>query len=243
MFSKSSPALALAGVFVLAGCAESPVESDLSTLETAGLTASETVLESRAPAPGAAISAETALNNRAPAPGTTSIVEIVVGATEAAEPEFTLLLAAIGYIAETHPESPLVAGLFDRNQYTVFAPTDQAFENLVTAVAPLLDADILAAEGPFAAIDALLGAGTIEAVVSYHVTNGRRAANSVLPPGRSPQPRKIQTLLSGASFNVSSGGLITAVGNTATLVAADLSASNGIIHVIDAVILPVDLGL
>jgi uncharacterized surface protein with fasciclin (FAS1) repeats len=37
--------------------------------------------------------------------------------------------------------------------------------------------------------------------------------------------------------------MITAVGNTANIVQANISASNGIIHVIDAVILPVDLGL
>jgi uncharacterized surface protein with fasciclin (FAS1) repeats len=235
MFNKSSGALAMAGVLVLAGCADSLVEPNLSAPETA--------FESLALAPSAASNAETAFESRAPAPGAASIAEIVVGATEAAEPEFTLLLAAIGYIAETNPESALVAGLFDRSQYTVFAPTDQAFVDLVTAVSPLLDAGILAADGPFAAIDALLGAGTIEAVVSYHVTNGRRAANSVLPPGRSPRPRTIQTLLSGATFNVSSGGLITAVGNTASIVATNISASNGIVHVIDAVILPIDLGL
>ena len=153
---------------------------------------------------------------------------------------FSLLLAAVGYIAEENPESALVAGLLNNDQYTVFAPTDAAFEALVAAVADLLDPDILENEGPFAAIDALLGEGTIEAVVSYHVTDGRRSSRSVLP--RSGE-RKINTLLEGASFSVSSTGMIDAVGSDAQIAPADVSASNGIIHVIDAVLLPIDLGL
>jgi transforming growth factor-beta-induced protein len=153
---------------------------------------------------------------------------------------FSLLLAAVGYIADTNPGSPIIAGLLDSDQYTVFAPTDDAFLNLVAAVESLLDPDILADEGPFAAIDDLLGFGTIEAVVSYHVTEGRRAANSVVPRRN---VRTIETMLEGATFSVSTAGMITAVGNTAMIVQPNISASNGIIHVIDAVILPVDLGL
>ena len=173
-------------------------------------------------------------SRRAPAPGGMTIAEI-------ADAEgFTLLLGAVNYIAETNPESPLVAGLLDRNQYTVFAPTDDAFVALVEAVAGNLDPDILEQDGPFAAIDAWLGMGTIEAVVSYHVTEGRRASNSVVPKNND---RVIETLLEGATFSVSSDAMITAVGNTAMIEAADISASNGIIHVISAVILPVDLGL
>ena len=44
---------------------------------------------------------------------------------------FTLLLAAVGYIAETNPSSLIVADILDVSQSTVFAPTDQAFLNLV----------------------------------------------------------------------------------------------------------------
>lgn len=171
---------------------------------------------------------------RAPAPGGQTIAEI------AEEAGFSLLLAAVGYIAETNPESGLVAGLLDRSQLTVFAPTDDAFIALVEAVAPLLDPEVLDQDGPFAAIDDLLGLGTIEAVVSYHVTEGRRAANSVVPRRG---VRTIETLLEGASFGVDPAGMITAVGSTAGIGPANISASNGIIHVIDAVLLPIDLGL
>ncbi len=168
----------------------------------------------------------------APAPGDASIAEIVVASTEAEEPQFTLLLAALEYTGLT--------GVFTGGeQYTVFAPTDEAFINLVTAVAGLLDPDVLDEDGPFAAIDDLLGEGTVANVLLYHVAEGRRAAISVVPPVR---PRTITTLL-GATFSVDRNAKIIAVGNTANIVAADISASNGIIHVINAVILPIDLGL
>ena len=174
------------------------------------------------------------LSNRAPAPGNQTIAEVADAAG------FNLLLAAVGYIAETNPESAIVARLLDNSQLTVFAPTDEAFLNLVDAVSDLLDEDILDEQGPFAAIDALLGEGTIEAVVSYHVTEGRRASNSVVPRNGI---RIIKTQLEGAVFSVSTAAEITAVGNTAQIVTPNVTASNGIIHVIDAVILPVDLGL
>jgi uncharacterized surface protein with fasciclin (FAS1) repeats len=168
----------------------------------------------------------------APAPGGMTIAEI-------AEAEgFTLLLAAIGYIVETNPESELVAGLLDRSQLTVFAPTDQAFIDLVTVLDNAFDE--FDANDPFGSIDELLGAGTVEAVVSYHVTEGRRASNSVVPPRGE---RVIETLLEGATFSVTTDAEILAVGNTASIVLPNVSASNGIIHVINAVILPVDLGL
>ena len=51
--------------------------------------------------------------------------------------------------------------------------------------------------------------------------------------------RKIETLL-GENFYVYPNASIQAIGNTANITVADISASNGIIHVIDTVILPID---
>ncbi|MFU8842005.1 MAG: fasciclin domain-containing protein, partial [Nitriliruptoraceae bacterium] len=76
-------------------------------------------------------------------------------------------------------------------------------------------------------------------VLQYHVAEGRRAANSVVPRNGE---RTVTTLL-GATFSVDTDAEITAVGNSAQIIAPNISASNGIIHVIDAVILPVDLEL
>ena len=206
---------------------------------------SDADLETSPLAPEVAMDRQNPNSSRAPAKGSMSIAEIVTASAEnevLEEREFTLLLAAIEYIAATNPSSELLEGLFNKDQYTVFAPKDQAFLDLVDAVAGELDPAVLENEGPFAAIDDFLGFGTIEAVVSYHVTEGRRAANSVIPPNRD---RTIETLLTGATFSVDSDGMITAVGNTASidLDMANISASNGIIHAIDAVILPIVLDL
>lgn len=166
----------------------------------------------------------------APAPGDDSIADIVVASATADEPEFTLLLAALEYTGLT--------GVFTGGeQYTVFAPTDEAFVNLVGLLSDDLDGDLLEEDGPFAAIDDLLGEGTVTKVLLYHVAEGRRAANSVVPPVR---PRTITTLL-GETFSVNSAGVITDIaGQEAKIVAANISASNGIIHVIDTVLLPLE---
>jgi uncharacterized surface protein with fasciclin (FAS1) repeats len=115
-----------------------------------------------------------------------------------------------------------------KDQYTVFAPTNDAFYALYTALST-----------PTATVNEItdLPADLVLNVLLYHVTEGRRAANSVVPP---VNDREIETLLN-VSFKVKSDGMITAVGNTANIVAADFSASNGIIHVIDSVILPIEL--
>lgn len=169
---------------------------------------------------------KSAENSKAVKKGDATIADIVVASTEAEEPQFTLLLAALEYTGLTS----VFAGT---DQYTVFAPTDQAFLDLVAATG-------VDPNDPFTAIDAALGEGTVANVLLYHVTDGRRAANSVLPKNEG-QMKTIETLLEGATFNVDKYGMISAVGNTANIVAPNISASNGIIHVIDAVILPVEL--
>ena len=175
----------------------------------------------------------TEADKRAPAPGNQTIADIVVEAASAEEDaEFTLLLAALEYTGLT--------GVFtDGDQYTVFAPVDQAFLNLVEALSGDLDSAILENEGPFAAIDDLLGEGAVANVLRYHVVEGRRAANSVVPPRN---PRNITTLL-GATFSVDRNGVITDIAGQVVNFVEDginISASNGIIHVIDTVLLPLE---
>lgn len=153
----------------------------------------------------------------APAPGDVSIAEIAIGAN------FTELVGALSYV-----DAKLDAGLIDlflngTDQYTVFAPNNEAFKGLYGALG----------------IDGItdLSAELVLDVLLYHVAEGRRAANSVVPPVRD---RTISTLL-GSSFTVNSDGVITDIaGQTVNIVAADISASNGIIHVIDTVLLPLE---
>ena len=149
-----------------------------------------------------------------------SIAEIAL----ADDGEFDELVSALSYV-----DAELGTGLVDMflngtDQYTVFAPTDAAFEALydMLQVNDITEVD----------------AQTVLNVLLYHVTEGRRAANSVVPP---VNPRTIETLLEGATFSVDMNGKIWAVGNSAMIVAPNVPASNGIIHVINAVILPITL--
>ncbi len=154
---------------------------------------------------------------RSLAPGDKSIAAIAI------EAGFSELVGALVYVDNNVMPSPGLVNLFlnGTDQYTVFAPTNDAFKNLYTALGVEKISDLPA--------DLVLN------VLLYHVTEGRRAANSVVPPVKD---RTIETLL-GSTFTVSSHGMITAVGNTASIVKADISASNGVIHVIDTVILPI----
>ncbi|MBF6641156.1 fasciclin domain-containing protein [Flavobacterium sp. J49] len=193
-------ALALAAFISFGFTSCSPEESNVDNSTASKLTIKETL---------------DALN-RAPAPGQTSIAGIAVGAG------FNELVSALVYV-DTELDTELV-NLFANgtDQYTVFAPTDQAFQNLYAA----LNVDGITD----------LPAPLVRDVLLYHVTEGRRAANSVVPKRGT---REITTLL-GSSFSVTPTGSINAIGNTANITAANISASNGIIHVIDTVILPIN---
>lgn len=148
-----------------------------------------------------------------------TIAEIVVSfASDDENPQFTLLLAALNYAG--------ITSMFtESKKYTVFAPTDAAFENF-------LGNNSLTDFTP----------EQVASILSYHVTNGKRFSNSVVPKKK---PRKIKTLL-GPSIFVDSSAMIDTNdddtnANAAILVGAglfDIPASNGVIHVIDEVLVP-----
>ena len=148
-------------------------------------------------------------------PGTSTIVEIVL----AADGEFDALQSAV-------VEAGLVDALNGGDQHTVFAPTDAAFVATFRAVLgnnALTEADVIGfieAGG----VDAGLGEGALANILLYHVTNGRRTSASVIA---APQYR----MLNGVAL--SRADLVTA-----GIVATDISASNGVIHVIGSVLLP-----
>ncbi|MDZ7669850.1 MAG: fasciclin domain-containing protein [Gammaproteobacteria bacterium] len=97
--------------------------------------------------------------------------------------------------------------------FTVFAPTDAAFAALPTGTL----------EGLLADPDALT------AVLTYHVVAGRTTAAQVAN-------LTSVTTLQGGDLSITSNDGVT-VGD-ANVTAADVEASNGIIHVIDAVLIP-----
>ncbi|HSO88490.1 MAG TPA: fasciclin domain-containing protein [Draconibacterium sp.] len=126
-------------------------------------------------------------------------------------------------------ESQGLMGVFEgTDQYTVFAPTDAAFEALF---AYLNENSIVLTDEQI--VNTLL----------YHVTDGRRAANSVLP-AKNGQMKTIATLL-GQTFKVNNTGVIytsskgmSSIVTTTPGATFNISASNGIIHVISAVLVP-----
>jgi uncharacterized surface protein with fasciclin (FAS1) repeats len=108
----------------------------------------------------------------------------------------------------------LVDALNGTRQLTVFAPTDEAF------VTTLGVADEAAA---IAAVNSL-PVDTLTNILLYHVTSGRRTSNSVLAAPR-------YEMLNGGTL---SRDQLAAAG----LAATDVSASNGIVHVLNHVLMP-----
>jgi uncharacterized surface protein with fasciclin (FAS1) repeats len=110
-----------------------------------------------------------------------------------------------------------VAGLADtlagKGPFTVFAPTDEAFKKL-----------------PSGALDALLkDTARLKAVLTYHLVAGYVAAKDI----KSGEVMTVQG--SAVTAVASSSGLRV---NGAHVKQADIAATNGVIHVIDAMIMP-----
>ena len=150
-------------------------------------------------------------------PGTDDIVTIAVE-----NGNFTTLVAAVGCA-----DPAVGAALASGEKYTVFAPTDGAF---------------LATLGVDASTVCTIPQDLLTTVLLYHVTEGRRFSNSVVP--RNMVPRTIETL-AGIPFQVESDlGIIDGNDDTDPSIVASLAninASNGVIHVVDQVLLPVNL--
>ncbi len=109
------------------------------------------------------------------------------------------------------------AGLVDtlkgKGPFTVFAPTDEAFAKI-----------------PKADLDALLkDQARLTKVLTYHVVPGKVMAADVL---KLKQARTVEG--SAVSIDTSNGVMV----DNARVIKTDIEASNGVIHVIDAVILP-----
>lgn len=110
----------------------------------------------------------------------------------------------------------LVTTLKGDGPFTVFAPTDDAFAKL-----------------PEGTVETLLkpeNRDQLVAVLTYHVVPGKVMAADVVSLSEA-------TTVNGADIEIQVDGEKVRI-NDATVVAADVSASNGVIHVIDTVILP-----
>ena len=121
---------------------------------------------------------------------------------------FNTLVTALG-------AADLAEMLSDEGPYTVFAPTDEAFAAL-----------------PEGLLDTLLlpeNKATLTEILSYHVVPGEvMAADVVTGPAATANGAELDL--------VSEGGTVTVNGTPVTT--ADVMASNGVIHVIDEVLVP-----
>ncbi len=133
----------------------------------------------------------------------------------AANPDFETLVAAV-------TAAGLVETLSGDGPFTVFAPTDDAFAAL-----------------PAGTVEGLLepaAKGDLTNVLLYHVVPGKVMSGDIAIGATS-----VGTALEGASVCVVLDGgvmLDDGSGMMANVVTADIEASNGVIHVIDKVILP-----
>ena len=149
---------------------------------------------------------------KAPAPAPSIVdVAIAVNSSGPFAGQFDTLIAAV-----LAADPAVVARLTAKRQSTVFAPTDAAFE--AVGLTP-------------ANVGTALDEATLTQILLYHVVNGRRDANDVLA---SSQLRTLQ----GGFLKQSAGSLYDNLGREARIIVTDVPAANGIIHAIDAVVLP-----
>lgn len=138
----------------------------------------------------------------AEAPNT--VVDIAIGS-----PDHTTLVAAV-------TAADLVGTLSGDGPFTVFAPTNAAFDAL-----------------PAGTVDTLLlpeNKDQLTGVLTYHVVAGNVMSGD-LTDGQ------VVTTLNGQTLTVSIKDGVVMI-NGATVVAADLAGTNGVVHVIDSVLLP-----
>jgi len=126
----------------------------------------------------------------------------------ATNPNFSTLLAAV-------QAADLVETLSGPGPFTVFAPTNEAFAKI-----PKADLDKLLADK-----------AALTKVLTYHVVAGRVPSSQVVTL------KQVKTV-EGQNVTIEvKGGRVILNGNS-TVTAVDVQASNGIIHVIDTVLLP-----
>jgi uncharacterized surface protein with fasciclin (FAS1) repeats len=146
--------------------------------------------------------------NKVILPADKNIVETAI----ASAPEFSILVEAV-------VAAGLDGTLSGAGPFTVFAPTNAAFADLLTELGVTKDA-------------LLANTTLLTSVLTYHVLPARVLKADVVPGA---QPNTVQ----GENFSISAGLVITDQNaRTANIAATDILTSNGVIHVIDRVILP-----
>lgn len=144
------------------------------------------------------------------------IVDLAVGSKD-----HTTLVAAVKAAA-------LVETLKSAGPFTVFAPTNDAFGKL-----------------PAGTVETLVkpeNKATLTAILTYHVVAGKFSATDVVAAIKAGNGTATLTTVQGGKLKASLKGSIVILtdekGGISTVIVADLNATNGVIHVIDTVVLP-----
>ena len=137
--------------------------------------------------------------------------------------DFDILVAAV--VATGYAGDPLNG----EDDFTVFAPIDNAFITLA-GNPPDMNDNGSNEDEVVGALVGLLGLDGIRNVLDYHVTEGVRNSRSVT------RARQI-TMLDGNTINAT-GGFVEAIGSDAEFVMTDVRLTDGMIHVIETVLLP-----
>lgn len=125
-------------------------------------------------------------------------------------PDFSILVQAV-------VKAGLVDALSGAGPFTVFAPTNQAFNALFATLGVSGIAD--------------LSAETLTPILLYHVVSGNVTASQVTSGS-------VPTLKEGSNISITVDGMGVKLNNSSKVIATDVQGANGIIHAIDAVILP-----
>ncbi len=135
--------------------------------------------------------------------------------------DHTTLVAAV-------KAADLVGTLQGKGPFTVFAPTNAAFDKL-----------------PMGTVELLLkpeNKTKLQGVLTYHVLDGKFSAKDIMKAIKKGKGKAEFTTVNGAKLMVMMDGeslrLKDSAGNIATVTIADVNQSNGVIHVVDTVLLP-----
>jgi uncharacterized surface protein with fasciclin (FAS1) repeats len=161
------------------------------------------------------------------------LLTILIGGFLSASAQKTVVDVAVGSKAHTTlvaavKAADLVGTLQSAGPFTVFAPTNEAFAKL-----------------PKGTVENLLkpeNKSTLTKILTYHVIAGNLDAAAVVKAINDGKGKVTLKAVSGGTLTASlkNGKVILTdeKGGTATVTATDLKAGNGVVHVIDAVVLP-----
>jgi uncharacterized surface protein with fasciclin (FAS1) repeats len=144
------------------------------------------------------------------------VVDIAIGS-----PAHTTLVAAV-------KAADLVATLKSAGPFTVFAPTNDAFAAL-----------------PAGTVETLLkpeNKASLAGILTYHVVSGNLKAADVVAAVKKGNGKAVVTTVAGGKLTITLDGAKVKItdekGRSGYVTAADLVGSNGVVHVVDQVLLP-----